>query len=321
VNAFLVHAHASGLDPRDLTRVVATLQSQLPVALPTETVYGLAANALEANAVSRIFEAKGRPLTDPLIVHVRGVEDLSAVGRPCATSLALAARFWPGPLTLVIPRSSTVPDIVTAGQPSVAVRSPAHPVFQQVLQSCDFPLAAPSANRFGRISPTSAQDVLAELGDCISLVVDGGGCAQGIESTIVRPTENGLEILRPGPITNEDLAEFGPIVPQNRPMTVPGSMASHYAPETHVLMREAGSRPPEGKRIGLLAWQGEGADSFAVVRYLSQSRDPHEAAASLYRKLRELDAMGLEEIWVEEIPGAGLAAAVRDRMRRAAGRG
>jgi len=209
------------------------------VALPTETVYGLGAAALEASACAKIFEAKDRPLSDPLIVHLPSRDWLDQVAEVCESASRLAEHFWPGPLTLVLPRRSLVPDLVTAGEETVAVRMSSHPVFQAVLQAYGKPVAAPSANRFGRISPTSAEDVVAELGGRIPLVVDGGPCAHGVESTIVLVREDELHILRHGPVTAEELARFGTVRGRVAGVSTPGGLASHYAPRTPLVIGEA----------------------------------------------------------------------------------
>jgi L-threonylcarbamoyladenylate synthase len=224
-----------GLAAKDLSGVLATLQAGLPVALPTETVYGLAAPALQPTACEKIFHCKGRPLTDPLICHVPNRAWVTLLAE-IPTSIqpqvdALIAAFWPGPLTLVLPRSPIVPDVVTSGQPTVALRQSAHPVFRQIVEALDEPLAAPSANRFGRISPTQVEHVVAELGEVVTLAVDGGPCSHGLESTILSVTADGGRILRPGPILPDDLAQIIPLLPTGQPSSeldapiVPGNLA------------------------------------------------------------------------------------------------
>jgi L-threonylcarbamoyladenylate synthase len=283
------------------------------VALPTETVYGLGAAALDPTACARIFEAKERPLSDPLIVHVPGIAWLDRLAEVSPLARDLAFRFWPGPLTLVLPRKDGVPDIVTAGQETVAVRMSAHPVFQAVLQAYGKPVAAPSANRFGRISPTSAQDVLAELGDRIPLILDGGPCLHGVESTIVLVRGDELHILRHGPITTEELGEFGPVRGSVVGLSAPGGLASHYAPRTPLVIGD----PVPSARTGLLAWRGSG-EGFEQVEFLSRTHDLREAAANLYAGMRRLDGAGLERILAEPVPEHGLGAAIMERLRKAA---
>lgn len=293
----------------------ALLASGNVVALPTETVYGLGAAALDAAACARIFEAKDRPLSDPLIVHLPDIDWLGRLAEAPPAACALADRFWPGPLTLVLRRRALVPDIVTAGQETVAVRLSAHPVFQQVLQSYGKPVAAPSANRFGRISPTCAEHVLDELGGRIPLVLDGGPCRHGVESTIVLVRGNELHILRHGPVTEEDLADFGDVRGAVPGISSPGGLASHYAPRTPLLIGPAAPAPG----MGLLAWRGDGA-GFERVEFLSRTGDLREAAANLYGALRRLDGAGLKGIVAEPLPGSGLGAAIMERLRKAAAR-
>jgi len=304
---------------------MALLRWGEPVALPTETVYGLAADALNAEAVARIFEAKERPRFDPLIVHLPGQEWLERVAAIHQSSRdlieKLIAQFWPGPLTLVLPRREIVPDIVTAGLDTVALRISAHPVFGEIIRAFDSPLAAPSANRFGRISPTTAQHVLDELGGRIPLVVDAGPTKHGIESTIIAPRNGRIEILRRGPITEKQLAEFGKvIVPEStQNVEAPGQLPIHYAPRTALLLLEtAGSFVADpGKRCGLLSWKSSMTPAFTEIRQLSEHQNLSEAAANLFRYLRELDNLGLDLIVAEELPEDGLGAAINDRLRRA----
>jgi L-threonylcarbamoyladenylate synthase len=295
------------------------------VALPTETVYGLAADATRPEAVLKIFEAKARPLFDPLIVHLPGMEWLERV---CALEQglrrqveALAAAFWPGPLTLVLPRKPMVPDLVTSGLETVAVRISAHPVFDAVVRKFGRPLAAPSANRFGRISPTAAGHVLEELGGRIPLVIDGGPCRHGIESTIVAPAGDELRVLRAGPVAPSDLERFGTVrmisgVKEVRP-EAPGQLASHYAPRTPMRLR-VGDEWPEG--AGVLFWRGQ-PEPRGRCEVLSPAGDLREAAMNLFAKLRQLDESGVTEILAEPVPETGVGIAIMDRIRRAAHRG
>ena len=301
------------------------------VALPTETVYGLAADALRSDAVVKIFEAKDRPFFDPLIVHLPArewLERLTRVESPLVARLIDA--FWPGPLTLVLPRRELVPDMVTAGLPTVAVRMSAHPVFRAVATRFGKPLAAPSANRFGRISPTVAEHVHAELGGRIPLIVDGGAARDGIESTIVALDGETIKVLRSGPVTANELAQFGnmqAVVPGVMPQA-PGQLTSHYAPRTPLLWWYSGEgrrqeQPIEsmevGFRRGLLAWRTGAPDRFFErVEILSPSGDLREAAATLFAKLRRLDEAGLDFIFAEAVPERGLGVAIMDRLRKAA---
>ena len=301
--------------PEAVPLAAALLGSGELVALPTETVYGLGACALDPLACARVFEAKERPLSDPLIVHLPDPDWLDRLARPCGTARLLAKRFWPGPLTLVLPRTDLVPDLVTDGQPTVALRMSAHPVFQEIAATLGRPIAAPSANRFGRISPTEPAHVLAELGGRIPLIVDGGPCTHGIESTIVAVHSHGVEILRHGPVTAEHLAGCAPLVHGISRGATPGSLKSHYAPRTplDLLPVEAETR----ERTGLLAFSAA-SGGYARVEVLSASGDLREAATRLYGAMRRLDAAGLDRIVAEPVPETGLGVAIMERLRKAA---
>ena len=313
----------------DRTAAVELLRKGEIVALPTETVYGLAADALNAIAVAKIFEAKERPLFDPLIVHLpdrawlEKVADLPAQDRQLI--LKLADKFWPGPFTMVLPKRQIIPEIVTAGLDTVAVRFSAHPVFSEIIREFGKPLAAPSANRFGGVSPTAAQHVLDDLQDRITLIIEGGPTAHGIESTIVAIRDGKIDILRRGPITAEQLSELAKIdvVAAGKKISVPGQLPAHYAPKTRLrLIGDAKSfSPDKDQRVGLLAWNpAKSAKNFAAVRCLSERQDLREAAANLFRCLRELDALDLDVILAERVPSHGLGAAILDRLRRGAHR-
>ncbi|RYD40051.1 MAG: L-threonylcarbamoyladenylate synthase, partial [Verrucomicrobiaceae bacterium] len=236
----------------------------------------------------------------------------------------LIEAFWPGPLTLVLPRRDTVPDIVTSGLPTVAVRMSVHPVFREVLERFGKPLAAPSANRFGRISPTTAEHVVKELGGRIPLVVDGNATLHGIESTIVAVEGDTLRILRNGPITREELSRFAAVTDSTHGSTpeAPGQMESHYAPSTPLKIIEPWQAPqveiPEGQRVGLLAWDAPVVtDRFAIQEVLSHKGDIREAASTLFAKMRKLDEAGLDTIYVITVPPTGLGVAIMDRLRKA----
>lgn len=292
------------------------------VAVPTETVYGLACDALNADAAGKVFAAKERPAFDPLIVHVadRGwIESLSSVGGAAeALACKLAGVFWPGPLTMVLPAKEVVPDLVRSGLPTVALRCSAHPVMAAVVEELGRPLAAPSANRFGRISPVTAQDVMEELGGRIPLVLDGGPCLHGLESTIVAVRDGGLVLLRPGPVTAEQLEKFAPVDRARRggAVAAPGMLESHYAPRTPLrLWTEDTPLPADAARSGLLAF-GAVAPGFAKVEVLPSA--PEDAAPLFFAALRRLDACGVECIYARAIPESGLGMAIMDRIRRAA---
>jgi len=275
------------------------------VAMPTETVYGLAADAANGEAVARIYEAKGRPAFNPLIVHVKDVAHAAQIGVFDADALTLAERHWPGPLTLVLPlrEGAAIASLVTAGLPTVAIRSPAHPAMQALLEAVGRPLAAPSANASGRISPTRAAHVLAGLGGRIPLIVDAGPTAHGLESTIVALTGGPPRLLRPGPV---DLGL--PAVEASR-IESPGQLRSHYAPTKPLRLDVADSRRDEWL-IGFGAVTGEAT--------LSASGDLIEAAANLFERLHEAEAAAAPRIAVAPIPDTGLGAAMNDRLRRAA---
>jgi L-threonylcarbamoyladenylate synthase len=309
-----------------VSKAVAFLRQGTVVALPTETVYGLAADALREEAVIKIFQAKARPRFDPLIVHLpeeTWVEKVAIVD-PSVRELfdRLCKHFWPGPLTFIFPRQSVISDVVTAGLETVAIRLSAHPVFHQVITAFGGPLAAPSANRFGRISPTTAGHVLQELDGLIPLIVDAGPALHGLESTIVALRNGRIEVLRRGPVTQEQLAEFGEVavVGATAHPEAPGQLPSHYAPKTPLILLEnaTGADLPAGERCGLLSWKTKDDARFAEVRMLSERQDLTEAATNLFRLLRELDACNLDVIVADQVPEAGLGAAINDRLRRAA---
>jgi len=324
-----------------VTRAMALLQAGEVVALPTETVYGLGADAFDPEAVAKIFEVKERPSFDPLIVHLPGKKSLGEVAvvppESEKTVTQLVETFWPGPLTLVLPRSAQVPDIVTSGLPTVAVRVSEHPVFAKIAKAFGNPIAAPSANRFGRLSPTSAVAVLEELEGRIPLVVDGGACGRGLESTIVR-IEPGdpkplLTILRAGPITKEDLKKFGKVaiaerndaVAENAP-EAPGMLESHYAPRTpfRVLADPNGFRPEPDKRYALLSFRGQPKDGYLdladweeILVLSPGSGKLPEAGLRLFFLMRQLDQLAVDEIVAEPVPERGIGIAIMDRLRKA----
>ena len=310
---------------RALDAAVELLRAGEIVALPTETVYGLAADALNPNAVAKIFEAKERPRFDPLIVHLPGSEWLERVAEIPAQDRQLVdeltAKFWPGPFTIVLPKRDFVPDLVTAGLDTVALRVSAHRIFGEILRTFGNPLAAPSANRFGRVSPTTARHVADELDQRIPLILDAGPTEHGIESTIVTIRHGRIDILRRGPITEEQLSQFADVhvIKSTEKIAAPGQLPSHYAPTTPLsLIDDAGKFDGAG-RVALLAWNPIAQETrFAAVRRLSERSDLREAAANLFRYLRELDALGVDLIVAERVPARGLGAAILDRLQRAA---
>ncbi len=275
-----------------------------PVAMPTETVYGLAADATDSAAVARIYEAKGRPSFNPLIVHVPDLEAAQQIGDFSKEALALADEHWPGPLTVVVPARAKngIAGLVTAGLGSIALRVPAHPAMQDLLRACGKPLAAPSANASGRISPTSAAHVFRSLGGRIGLIIDGGNTSRGIESTIVAATGGPLRLLRRGPIDIPDAVNAG-----GGDIEAPGMMASHYAP-IKPLRLDASAVGPGEILIGYGPIRGD----------LDLGDDPVTAASRLFDLLHRADDSDCGAIAVAPIPGDGLAAAIRDRLRRSA---
>lgn len=315
-----------------MERAARAIRDGQLVGMPTETVYGLAANALDPAAVLRIYEAKGRPRFDPLIVHVADAEQAWTLAEPSARARALAAACWPGPLTLVLPRRSPVPDIVTSGLDTVAIRCPDHPLALALIRAAGVPLAAPSANPFGRISPTTAAHVREQLGGVASLalVLDGGACRVGIESTVLVPDPAPV-ILRPGGMTREELERIlgEPVAMAGTdaraaavPLSAPGMLASHYAPRTPLTLRASSAAWPQARGAAILSWRGEDVPADAGrVEVLSRAGDLAEAAAGLFAALRRLDASGASAIIAETVPDEGLGAGINDRLRRAAGLG
>ncbi len=292
------------------------------VAFPTETVYGLGANALDPVAAARIFEVKRRPAFDPLIVHVGDRAMLQQVVLEVLPAAELLIRrFWPGPLTLVLRRRPEVPRIVTAGLDTVAVREPSHPVALALIRRAGVPVAAPSANPFGRLSPTRAEHVARHLGDAVDLILDAGPTPYGIESTIVSVLDSPPQVLRLGAIPVEDLeAVLGPVevtTVAHRP-EAPGQLPAHYAPRTRLCIARAEEVPPSARaKSAYLAFQRAPEDGFAAVRVLSPRGDLREAAARLFDLLHELDGVGVERIYAEPVPEVGLGRAIMDRLRRA----
>jgi L-threonylcarbamoyladenylate synthase len=332
-------ARILGVDPGSLAEAAAVLRRGGLVAFPTETVYGLGGNALDPSAVERIFAAKGRPPGNPIIVHIADVShlplvaDLGALTQPRSPTVAarLAERFWPGPLTLVLPKAAAVPDIVTAGGPTVGVRIPAHPVALALLRAVGLPLAAPSANRSTELSPTTAEHVFRGLAGRIDMILDGGPTSGGIESTVLDLTTDPPRLLRPGLVTPQQIeALIGPIVRQETPvadapgspMRSPGMMAKHYAPRAPLELSDGDGRSRvealscSGQRIGWLTWPG--IDDWPGSVRITMPTDPKLYGAMLYAALHDLDAAGVERIVVARPPEGEDWLAVRDRLRRAA---
>jgi L-threonylcarbamoyladenylate synthase len=316
-------------DAGALTRAASVLRAGGLVAFPTETVYGLGANALDAAAVGRIFTAKGRPANNPLIVHVADPTDAARIVAAWPDPAGrLAERFWPGPLTLVLPKNPAVPDAVTAGGSTVALRVPAHPVARAWIRAAGLPIAAPSANRSGYISPTRAEHVLASLADRIDMVLDAGPVPGGIESTVLDLTHDPPRLLRPGLVSPADIESVigpialstSPVAESTEPLPSPGMLSRHYAPHTPLeLAKDDGRTRVEelrqaGRRVGWLSFDLAEVPGVVVV---PMPRDPEGYATRLYAALYVLDSAGVERIIVAQPPESNEWLAVRDRLRRA----
>lgn len=337
-------------DPTSIERAAALLRAGELVVFPTETVYGLGANALQAIAVERIFAAKGRPFNDPLIVHIADedtLEQLTTTIPPQARQLAQA--FWPGPLTLILPRSPYVPQLVTAGLETVAIRMPRHPVALALIRALAAPIAAPSANRFMHISPTTAQHALADLAGRVSLILDSGPCAVGVESTVLDLCSAIPTILRPGGISLEALRTILPDVqlpPQRiatpkdalsetKALSSPGQLLTHYAPTVPLLLfdgsveamraamlTEVQRRLEQGQRVGVLVADEDVTtfrNSGAIIQTLGAANAPEQIAAALFASLRVLEEANVQVILSRSFDEHGLGLAIRDRLLKAAG--
>jgi L-threonylcarbamoyladenylate synthase len=327
MNTEVIRVDGANPESGAIRRAAGVIRAGGLVAFPTETVYGLGANALDPAAVRRIFEAKGRPATNPVIVHVAaGAQVLNVAAAWPETAARLTERFWPGPLTVVVPRRADVPDVVTAGGPTVAVRCPAHPVAAALIREAGVPIAAPSANRSTELSPTRAEHVLRGLDGRIDLVLDGGPCPGGIESTVVDATGDVVRLLRPGLVTVPMLEEVVGRVEQasrerERPEVSrsPGQMERHYSPRTPLRLVDGNDFTDDfleanqaGQRVGLISFTGSNPVGISL------SDRPEVAAALLYDRLHQLDRAGLDFILVERPPDTPEWAAIRDRLMRAA---
>jgi L-threonylcarbamoyladenylate synthase len=292
------------------------------VAFPTETVYGLGADGLNPIAVAKVFEVKKRPTFNPLILHISQKEQLEKYSSIKSDKVfKLIEKFWPGPLTLVLPKTSIVPDIVTAGNLTVAIRMPNHPVALQLIEACNTPIAAPSANKFGHLSPTEASHVEKYLGNKVEMILDGGKCQVGVESTILQYHENEFYFLRPGGLSKEELeSEVGKIksgkVNQNKP-NAPGQLPFHYSPNTKLKFFDK-KFLDVNKKIGALFFKDNKYDfQFASVKILSTSGNMHEAAGNLFQRLHELEVENIDLILVEPVEESGLGLAIMDRLKKA----
>ncbi len=317
--------------PRNLAMLARKLQNGALVGVPTETVYGLAANALDSVACRRIFRVKGRPSTDPLIVHIHNHDQLTSIATTNPVAELLANQYWPGPLTLILPKKPCIPDIVTADLDSVAVRMPSHPIMRRLLRECGLPLAAPSANIFGYVSPTTADHVKTGLGRKIGYILDGGPAQIGLESTIVdarNPSK--IRVLRPGAVTPEQLSRtIGALVIEYRPKRAqvsdnqvsPGLLKQHYSPKAQVLLHKDLNHGHVGKLSPKEACLYFSKPKFIRNKqsyWLCQNNNQAEAARNLFGQLRSLDKQGFKVIHAELAPAGPMAAAINDRLRRAA---
>ena len=311
---------------QDQLRAKAILMEGGLVAIPTETVYGLAANALDEQAVLRVFTAKNRPFFDPLIIHVSSLDAAQRYADFNDERLKrLAMHFWPGPLTLLIPKKNNIPDLVTSGLPRVAVRVPAHPLTLELLKSIDFPLAAPSANPFGYVSPTTAEHVAKQLGDKVHYILDGGPCAVGLESTIVGIEDNAIAIYRLGGLAIEDIeALVGKVelrLNSSSDPKAPGQLKNHYAPRKPLFLGkgEALLAEHKDKKIAFLCFDKGSVQQQPLLSFnLSPSGNLKEAAVNLFKALRDADDSDAEVVIAEPVPEEGLGKAINDRLRRAA---
>lgn len=318
--------------PEAIAQAASILRRGGLVAFPTETVYGLGADASNPEAVAQVFRAKGRPADHPLIVHLADSGEIVRWARDVpAVAWRLAERFWPGPLTLILKRLPDVSAAVTGGQDTVGLRVPNHPVARALLRAFGGGIAAPSANRFGRVSPTSAAHVIAEFGDVVECVIDGGSCRVGLESTILDLSGDQPRVLRPGAVTSEALAAILGAPPATRSIAsprTPGCLPSHYAPDTPLRLAETGSVEPtvrellaSGHTVAVLSRQPVNADGTSDCRWVTMPADPDEYGHVLYARLREADARECRWIVVELPPATSGWMAARDRLWRAAGTG
>lgn len=309
----------------DVWQAAAFLRQGKLVAIPTETVYGLAGNALDGGAVASIFETKGRPSFNPLIVHVANIEEISKYVKELDDRLwQLAQKFMPGPMTLLLPKKDIIPDIVTAGSDRVAIRVPDHPLTHELLSQLEFPLAAPSANPFGYISPTTAFHVAQQLGEKIAYILDGGPCKVGLESTIAGIENDKLIIYRKGGLAIEDIEhEAGEVTVREHSSSspeAPGMLSAHYAPGKPLVLGKLAELVTlnKGKKIAIISFREPEGLEADFIKVLSPAGDLKEAAQKLFGVLRECDELPVDIILAEWLPEQGLGRAMNDRLRRAA---
>jgi len=292
------------------------------VAFPTETVYGLGANALNPTAVAKIFEMKERPVFDPLIVHIASIDDINKLTAVDDERVRLLAdKFWPGPLTMILPKSEIVPDLVTSGLETVGIRMPAHPVAQELIRLAGCPIAAPSANKFGQLSPTKARHVQKQLPD-VDFLLDGGSSEVGIESTIISLIEKGFEILRHGFITKEDIEQY---IPYHEPhpgekknIVSPGMLKSHYSPEKPLYITGETNKLTDRSKAGYLSWTGNDTAGYKQVEVLCEKGDLRQCAVNLFAAIHRLEESDVEYIIAEAVPEQGIGIAIMDKLKKAA---
>lgn len=311
---------------KNIKKAAAIIKAGGLAAFPTETVYGLGADGLNPVACARIFEVKGRPRFDPLILHVASIQQAARLfKRVPAPALRLMKRFWPGPLTLVLPKSTIVPDIVTAGLGTVAVRVPANPDALALITAAGCPIAAPSANRFGRLSPTTAAHVKQQLGTGPDIILDGGQTRIGVESTIITFSKDRPVLLRPGGLPLEEIEKVAGSVARasaagQRMPAAPGCLKKHYAPLARLIIISPGQKVKSGSSAAYLAFSKKPAGEFRAVQVLSKSGNLREAAANFFSALHKLERCKAKIIYAEKVPQHALGLAITDRLRRAAAR-
>ncbi|HOK57081.1 MAG TPA: L-threonylcarbamoyladenylate synthase [bacterium] len=305
-----------------IEKAINILKNGGVIAFPTETVYGLGANGLNSDAVIKIFEIKKRPFFDPIILHIGKKEDLEKLWKKINKKAEkLIDKFWPGPLTIILPKTEVVPYIVTAGLETVAVRMPSHPVALEILKRVDFPIAAPSANIFGRLSPTEAKHVKQQIGNRIELIIDGGRCSVGIESTVIDLTGERSLILRPGGVPKEEIEKVigkVEIIKKTEKISSPGQLPFHYSPKTPLKILYDYNEVKKGIKAGLLAFKKpKNKDKFVRIEVLSMKGDLREAAVNFFSCLHKLDEAKLDIIYAEPVPEQGLGTAIMDRLHKA----
>lgn len=315
-----------GIISKDIKKAIAILSAEKLVAIPTETVYGLAGNIFSENAIKSIFETKKRPFFNPLIVHIPSIENLKDIASHVPPKAQkLAETFWPGSMTLVLKKQANIPNLVTAGKDTVAIRVPNHPVTLELLKQLPFPLAAPSANPFGSISPTCAEHVATYFENDIEQVLDGGACRNGIESTIIGFDNDEPVVYRLGSLALEAIENVvGPVTLKNKKENkpdAPGMLAKHYAPNTKTVLTDTIAREIEshnGKRIGVLSFKTRYEDTRITYQLiLSEKGDMAEAMSKLYASMHHLDHQNLDVIIAERLPDFGLGKSINDRLQRA----